>query len=74
MFANRESTPFQQALDVVEQLPPTEREGLIEIVRQRLIEQRRLEIAENAEATLRALAEGRASYGTIEDLSRDLGH
>ena len=28
MFANRESTPFQQALDVVEQLPPTEREGL----------------------------------------------
>jgi len=81
MLANTATTPFQQALDLLEQLPPTDREGLsvlswalMEIVRQRLLEQRRQEIAANAEATLRALHEGRASYGTIEDLSLDLGH
>ena len=28
MLANTETTPFQQALDLLEQLPATDREGL----------------------------------------------
>lgn len=72
MLTNTETTPFQQALDLLEQLPPADREALIEIIRQRLLEERRQEIAVNAEATLRALHEGRASYGTIDDLSQEL--
>ena len=43
-----------------------------EITYQRLVEQRRAEIADNAEATLRAFREGRACYGSIDDLRRDL--
>jgi hypothetical protein len=66
------STPFQQALDAVEGLPFEDQETLIEIIRHRMIEQRRGEIARNAKTTLQAFREGRASYGTVDDLRRDL--
>ncbi len=65
-------SPFQLALDTVELLPLEDQESLIEIIQRRLIERRRAEIARNATATLQAVSEGRASYGTIEDLKRDL--
>jgi hypothetical protein len=65
-------TPFEQALEVVEQLPLVDQEALIEIIRQRLLERRRGEVAANAQATLQAFREGRAHYGTVDDLRRDL--
>ena len=64
--------PFQQALDVIEQLSASDQEALVEIVQRRLVEQRREEIARNASVTLQAFREGRASYGTVNDLRRDL--
>ncbi|MBU0511760.1 MAG: hypothetical protein KJ638_08685 [Chloroflexi bacterium] len=67
-----EQTPFQQALDFIEQFPVADQEALLDIVRQRLIEQRRTEIAANAKATLQAFREGHAQVGTIDDLRRDL--
>jgi hypothetical protein len=66
------TTPFEQALEMTEQLSPQDQENLIEIVQRRLIEQRRAEIARNAGATLRAFREGHARYGTVDDLRRDL--
>ncbi len=66
------TTPFQQALEIVEQLPADDQENLIEIVQRRLVEQRRAEIARNARATIQAFREGRARYGTVDDLRRDL--
>ena len=66
------TTPFKQALEFVEQLPEADQEALIEVLRLRLVEQRRREIAENAQATLQAFREGRASYGTVDDLRREL--
>jgi hypothetical protein len=66
------STPFQQALDIIEGLPAEDQETLVDIIQRRLIEQRRAEIAHNAQATLQAFREGRASYGTVDDLRRDL--
>jgi len=65
-------TPFEQAIEFIEQLSPTDQEAVLEIVRHRLIEKRRHEIAANAQATLQALREGRARYGTVDDLRRDL--
>ncbi len=65
-------TPFQQALDVIEQFSADDQQVLIEIVRRRLVEQRRAEIARNARSTVQAFREGRARYGTIDDLRRDL--
>ena len=54
---------FQQAIDVVEALPPQDQETLIELIRRRLIERRKEDIARNAAETLQAVREGRAQYG-----------
>jgi hypothetical protein len=66
------TSPLQQALDAVEKLPAEDQETLVELVQRRLAEWRRAEIARNAAATLEAVREGRASYGSVEDLRRDL--
>ncbi len=63
---------FQQALDAVEKLPPEDQEKLIDLVQHRLVEWRRAEIARNAAVTLKAVQEGRARYGSVEDLKHDL--
>jgi hypothetical protein len=63
---------LQQALDLVEKLPPEDQETLVELVQRRLVEWRRAEIARNAATTLQAVREGQARYGSVEDLKRDL--
>ena len=68
----KEVSLLQQALDIVESLPPDEQETLIDLIRRRLVERRRAEIARNAEETLQAVRDGRAQYGSVEDLQRDL--
>ena len=68
----REMSLLQQALDLVESLPPDEQETLIDLIRRRLVERRRAEIARNAEETLQAVRDGRAHYGSVEELQRDL--
>jgi hypothetical protein len=67
-----QETPFQKALDAIESLPVDAREEIIDIIKKRLIEDRREEIAANAREAVREVREGRAKYGTIEDLKRDL--
>ena len=67
-----QDTPFQKAIDAVESLPFDDREELIEILRMRIAEHRRDEIAANAREVLQAVREKRAKFGTIEDLKKDL--
>ena len=69
---NHEETPFQKALDAVESLPFDDREEIIEIIKRRLAEDRREEIAANAREAVKAVREKRAKYGTIEEIKRDL--
>jgi len=66
------STPFQEALERIDRLSIADQEALVEIVQKRLIELRRQEIVENARQTVQAFREGRASYGTVDDLRRKL--
>jgi TRAP-type C4-dicarboxylate transport system substrate-binding protein len=66
------TTPFEVALDVLDRLPSDDQEAIIEIVRRRMIDRRRREIAANAQTTLQAFREGRASYGTVDDLRQEL--
>jgi hypothetical protein len=65
-------SPLQKALEIVEALPPEDQETLIDVIRRRLIELRRSEIAANAEATLKAVREGKAQFGSVDDLKHDL--
>jgi predicted AAA+ superfamily ATPase len=71
MIINQE-TPFQKAIDAVESLPFDEREELLEILRMRIAEYRRDEIAANSREALQAVEEKRAKFGTVEDLKKDL--
>ena len=71
-MSQKVSSPFQRAIDVIEALPPEDQETLIDLIRRRLIERRRAEIARHAAKTLQAVREGRARVGTVEDLRRDL--
>jgi HPt (histidine-containing phosphotransfer) domain-containing protein len=63
---------LQQAMDLVESLPQDVQEELVEMLQRRMSQRRRAEIARNAEATRRAVREGRAKIGSVEDLERDL--
>ena len=65
-------TSFQKAIDAVESLSFDDREELLEILRMRIAEQRRDEIAANAHEAVQAVREKRAKFGTIEDLKKDL--
>ncbi len=71
MITNQE-TPFQKAIEAVESLPFDDREELLEILRMRIAEHRRDEIAANAREALQAVREKRAKFGTVDDLKKDL--
>ena len=63
---------LQDALDLVETLPDGEQELLLEIIARRRMDRRRVEIGRNAQETLQAVKEGKARYGSLDDLKRDL--
>jgi U3 small nucleolar ribonucleoprotein component len=67
-----QDTPFQKAIDAVESLSFDDREELLDIIRMRLAERRRDEIAANAREAVEAVREKRAKFGSVEDLKKDL--
>ncbi|MFB2894187.1 hypothetical protein ACE1CI_14850 [Aerosakkonemataceae cyanobacterium BLCC-F50] len=66
------SITFQTLIDYVEALSPEDQDLLIELIQKRRIENRRAEIAENANQTLTALKSGTAKRGTLADIKADL--
>ena len=63
---------FQKAIDAVEALPADDQALLIDIIRQRLIQQRRAELtAEVAEARA-AYQRGEVHRGTVAELMEEL--
>ena len=65
-------TPFQKAIAAVESLPFDERQEVLDIIRRRLAEERRDEIAANAREAIQAVKKRRALSGTVDDLKKDL--
>jgi hypothetical protein len=63
---------FREALDLVESLSDEERLALVEIVKHRLVERRRDEIAESVREAREDYARGKVRKGTADDLLRDL--
>lgn len=66
------ASPYQKAIFAVESLPLDDREDILDILRRRLAENRRERIAANARETLKAVREGKASFGTLDDLKKEL--
>jgi hypothetical protein len=67
-----QDTPFQKAIEAAEALTYDDREELLEVLRVRLIEDRRDEIAANAKQVVLDVRRKRAEIGTVEDLKKDL--
>ena len=59
-------------IETVEKLPSDDQMLLVAIIRQRLSEQRRVEITRNAQETLKAVREKRVHFGNVEDLRNAL--
>lgn len=64
------STTFNDILSKVEKLPVEQQETLVDVVKKRLTEVRREEIAKNAEITLKAYRAGKAKHGSVSDLRK----
>ena len=64
--------PFQKAINIIEKLPLEDQETLIDLIRQRIVERRRAEIASHAVETLQSVREGQAQIGDLADLRHDL--
>ena len=63
---------FQQILDFVEQLDLDQRESLIDIVKRRLVDMRRDELAMSIKESRADYKKGNVKSGSVEDLMKDL--
>jgi len=63
---------FQEVLDIVESLPEYQQEDLIDIIRRRLIEQRRGGLANSLREAREEYARGEVRKGTVDDLMKEL--
>ena len=63
---------FQTALETVEKLPLDDQAALIEIIRQRLVEQGRSELLRDVEDSRAAYQEGNVRQGSVADLMKEL--
>lgn len=59
---------FQEIIDSIESLTIEDQDHLFELIRKRRIENRRAEIAANAQEIFKAVETGTAKQGTFEDL------
>ena len=66
------TTIFQKALDAIESLPEYQQENLIDIIRHRLLDQRRELLAKNIREAREEYAGGEVKRGTVDDLMKEL--
>ncbi len=63
---------FQKALEIVESLPEEQRESLMDIVKRRLIEERRDRLAQSIKGAREEYRRGKIRKGTVDDLMHEL--
>jgi len=63
---------FQEVLDIVESLPEYQQEDLVDIIRRRLIEQRRDRLANSIREAREEYGRGEVKRGTVNDLMKEL--
>jgi len=63
---------FDEALDIIESFPEDQRESIVEIVKQRLTEERRGQLAQTIKEAREEYARGEVRRGTVDDLIREI--
>ena len=71
-ISNRQNITFQEAIEIIESLPEYQQEDLIDIIRHRLTEQRRQQLASNIKEARAEYARGEIKKGTVDDLMKEL--
>jgi hypothetical protein len=71
-MSSRNIITFQEALDIVESLPESQQEDLIDLIRRRLIEQKRQKIAKGIREARKEYAKGEVKKGSVDDLMKEL--
>ncbi len=66
------STTFDEALDIIESFPEEQRESIVEIVKRRLTEERREQLAQTIKEAREEYARGEVRRGTVDDLIREI--
>ncbi|MFH0992705.1 MAG: hypothetical protein V1799_22125 [bacterium] len=67
-----QTTLLNDTLEKIDKLSISEQEELLDIVKRRLIERRRREIARNAKALRKSFLNGTATLGSISQLREEL--
>ncbi len=62
------TTSFQEIIESIENLPLEDQDYLFELIKKRRIENRRLEIANNAKAIVKDFQEGRVKKRTADEI------
>lgn len=70
-ISNRQNITFQEAIEIIESLPEYQQEDLIDIIRHRLTEQRREQLANNIKEARAEYARGEIKKGTVDDLLKE---
>jgi hypothetical protein len=63
---------FDQAIETVESLSPEEQEMLVEIIHQRLIQQRRKELAKEIQTARESYQAGHVRHGNVSELMAEI--
>jgi hypothetical protein len=63
---------FQKALEIIESLPEEQRESLMDIVKRRLIEERRDRLAQSIKKAREEYRRGEIKKGSVDDLMGEL--
>ena len=63
---------FQNLIKSIETLSIEDQDYLFDLIHKRRIQKRRTEIADNAQAVVTDLQQGKAKIGTVKDLIKDL--
>ena len=63
---------FQKALEIIESLPEEQIESLIELVKLRLLEERRDRLARSIQEAREEFSRGEFKRGTVDELIREL--
>ena len=63
---------FQKALEIIESFPEEQRESLIEVVKHRLVEERRDRLARSIQEAREEFSRGEFKRGTVDEFLREL--
>jgi len=63
---------FQRALEIIESFSEEDRESLIQIVKNRLIEERRDRLAQSIKEARQEYEYGKIRHGSVDDLMRQI--